>query len=141
MSTTQIIISALGLLGLGGLLKSILDFFVEDRKRKSESKHVLKEERYKAIILLCYALINYDKEKENLKIRRHNIKTKDDLFEEVYLEWVNMPLYASDSIIKTTKMFLENYNQQTFSKAVIAMRKDLYNIRTHLSESDLTIRN
>jgi hypothetical protein len=141
MSTTETIISALGLLGLGSLVKSILDFFVDGRKRKSESQQQHKEPRYKAILILCHTLVNFENEKDRLIIHRPNIKTKEDLLDEVYLEWVNMTLYASDDVIKAMKIFLQNYNQENFSKTMIAMRKDLYNIRTNLGEQDLTLKN
>ncbi len=81
--TTQEIISAIGLIGLGGLLKGVLDFFIADRKRKSETKHQFKEIRYKSIILLCYAYINFNKEVTTLVVHRPDINSRERLFNEL----------------------------------------------------------
>ena len=52
MSTDQIL-TAIGFIGLGGLLKSLFDFLISSKKIKQDAKHNLKETRYKAIILMC----------------------------------------------------------------------------------------
>lgn len=65
MSIDQIL-TGIGLVGTGGLLKSFFDFLVASRKLKNDSKQSTKEIRYKAIILMCYALVNYDKETQFL---------------------------------------------------------------------------
>ena len=138
MSVTEII-SVVGLIGIGGLLKSILDFFIDSRKRKSDTKHEFKQTRYKAIILQCYSLIYYDKEKSRLIIHRPDLKTKDDLYDEIYTEWINMTLYASDIVINSMKAFLEKPSQETFNSMILSMRKDLYSIRTKLKGINLVI--
>ena len=134
------IISVIGLVGIGGLLKSTLDFFIDNRKRKSETKHEFKQTRYKAIILQCYSLIYYDKEKNNLLNHRPDLKTKDDLYNEIYTEWINMTLYASDKVITSMKKFLEHPIQETFNMLILEMRKDLYSIRTRLKCDNLIIK-
>ncbi|ASW75970.1 hypothetical protein IQ37_17245 [Chryseobacterium piperi] len=65
MSTDQIL-TGIGLVGIGGLIKSFFDFLVANRKLKNDAKQSTKEIRYKAIILMCYVLVNYDKEKQLL---------------------------------------------------------------------------
>ena len=133
------IISAIGLVGLGGLLKSFFDFFIDSKKVKSETNHQFKETRYKAIIILSYALVGYDTEKNRIFALRPDIRTREDLFDEVYLEWVNMTLYASDKVILKMKYFLEDVNQNNFNETILAMRKDLYGIRTKLQKENLNI--
>ncbi len=64
--TTDQILTSIGLIGIGGSLKSIIDAFIANRKSKYESKNSFKEVRYKAIILLCYAFVYYDREKITL---------------------------------------------------------------------------
>lgn len=137
--TAQEIISTIGLIGLGGLLKSLLDFFIDERKRKSETQHQFKETRYKAIILLTYALINYDKEKSRLLAHRPDMKSKEELFDEVYTEWINMTLYASDTVMLAMKRFLETLNQNTFNETILSMREDLYGIKTKLRVENLKL--
>lgn len=137
--TVQEIISAIGLIGLGGLLKSWLDFFVSDRKRKSETKQQFKETRFKAIILLIHALVNYNTEKGKLLILRPDIKSEAELFNEIYTEWINMTLYASDKVIFTMKNFLKTPSKKSFNEAILAMRKDLYGIKTNIRPDDLLL--
>lgn len=137
--TTQEVISAVGLIGLGGLLKGLLDFFIADRKRKSETKHHFKETRYKAIILLCYAYVNFEEEGTNLIIQRPDIDSQERLFNELNAEWINMTLYASDKVLLTMKKFLESGSQTKFNELILAMRKDLYGIKTSINIDNLSL--
>jgi len=43
--TAEQILSAIGLIGIGGLLKSLFDFIIESRKSKQTAKNTLKEAR------------------------------------------------------------------------------------------------
>lgn len=136
METTEII-SAIGLIGIGGLLKSLLDYLIGNRKRKADTQHDFKQPRYKAIILQCYILIFYDREKDRLQSHRPDLRTKEDLCDEIYTEWVNMTLYASDKVIFSMRQFIQQPNQKTFNLLILSMRKDLYGIRTKLKPDDL----
>lgn len=49
--TAEQIISVVGLVGFGGILKTSFDFLVATRKAKQDAKQTMKETRYKAIIL------------------------------------------------------------------------------------------
>jgi hypothetical protein len=137
--TSTDIISVIGLIGLGGLLKSILDFFIENKRIKSDAKHDFKQTRYKAIILQCFSLINFAKEKDKLLIHRPDLKTQEILFDEIFVEWTNMTLYASDKVIQAMRNFLKNPNQDLFNNLILAMRRDLYGIRTSLKSTDLIL--
>jgi hypothetical protein len=139
MTLTEIMISAIGFIGIGGILKSFLDFIIENKKRKDDSKQQFKETRYKAIILLMHSLINYEKEKNNLLIHRPNIQSKEELSDELYAEWINMSLYASDKVILKMKEFVVNPNNTNFNCTILEMRKDLYSIKTKLKENNLNI--
>lgn len=137
--TASEIISLIGLIGIGGLLKSLFDLFIGRRKIKSEKKQEFKETRYKAIILLCHAYVNYESEEMALIIQRPDIKSREVLFNELRAEWINMVLYASDKVILAMKKFLESSDQITFNEMVLAMRKDLYGIRTKLKMENLNL--
>ncbi|MCH7411272.1 hypothetical protein MM239_17890 [Belliella sp. DSM 111904] len=130
--TIDQIFTAIGLVGFGGLLKSLFDFLIASRKAKQESKHALKEVRYKAIILLCYALVYYDREKTTFIINRPDINSVERLRNEVHVEFINMSLFASDKVILEIKQFLGKQDSQTLNNLALAMRKDLYGIRTSL---------
>lgn len=137
MEIAEIIIKALGLMSIGGVINY---FFVENKKRKDQSRHEFKEVRYKAILILSHALVYYEKSKKKLLSHRSDINSKEELIDEIKLEWVNMTLYASDSVIIATKNFIENTSQETLNGMIFAMRKSLYNIKTNLSIGDLNLR-
>ena len=137
---TKEIIETIGFIGIGGLLKSAFDYFyVEKKKTKDQSRHELKEIRYKAVIILCYTLLNYEENKEKLSNHRPDIKSKEELNKEIELEWLNMALYASDSVISATKEFLLLSNQENLTNMILTMRKSLYDIKTSLSSHDFIL--
>lgn len=137
--TTQEIISAIGLIGLGGLLKGLLDFFIADRKRKSETKHQFKETRYKAIIMLCYTYVNFEREGTTIVNHRPDINSKERLFNELNAEWINMTLYASDKVLLAMKNFLKSGKESEFNELILAMRRDLYGIKTRIKMGNLRL--
>lgn len=48
---------------------------------------------------MCYALVNYDKEKTTLIINRPDIDSLDRLKNEIFVEFKNMSLFGSDNVI------------------------------------------
>lgn len=138
--TEEHILTVIGLVGFGGLLKSGFDFLIASRKAKQDSKHSLKETRYKTIILLCYALVYYDREKTTLVINRPDINSIDRLRNEVHAEFINMSLFGSDNVILEMKQFILQQNSQTLNNLAIAMRKDLYGIKTNLKGNHFDIK-
>lgn len=138
--TTEQILTTIGLVGFGGLLKSGFDFLIASRKAKQDSQHSLKETRYKAIILLCYAMVYYDREKTTLVINRPDIDSIDRLRNEVHAEFINMSLFGSDNVVLEMKQFIIQQNGQTLNNLAIAMRKDLYGIRTNLKGNHFDIK-
>jgi hypothetical protein len=137
--TAEQIISTIGLVGLGGLLKSSFDYFISSKKTKNESRHNFKEVRYKSIILLGFALINYEKERATLIINRPDITSSDRLKNELEAEFINMSLYGSDQVILKLKELIITQNRQALSDLAFAMRKDLYGIKTKLRKDHINI--
>lgn len=137
--TANEIIALLTAMGFGAILQSALNFYIASRKRKSEQKQQFKETRYKAIILLCHAHVYYEREKRQLEVHRPDIKSREELSDELKMEWMNMSLYASDKVILAMKKFVETENKKTFNQLILAMRKDLYGIRTKLRMDNLDL--
>jgi len=133
MSIEQIL-AILGLIGIGSVIPTVVSYFVTAKSKKSDSKQELKEKRYKAILLLCYSFVNYEKENSTLLINRPDLKSKQSLFNELNAEWFNMSLYASDAVILGMKKLLENQTKYEFNRLVIEMRKDLYSLKTKLKD-------
>lgn len=130
--------TVLTILGIGTLLNSVWIYILNKRKIKSESNQQFKDVRYKAIIILAYSLVYFDKSKP-LQTHRPEINSKNDIFDELFIEWRNMMLYAGDSVILSMKQFLENSNSDTLNKLILSMRKDLYGINTKISKKDLVL--
>ena len=140
---TEYIVSVLSLIGfgtlLGTLLKGTLDFFIATKKAKQDSKNSLKETRYKAIILLCYTLVYYDREKTNLVVNRPDITSMERLQNELHAEFINMALYGADGVINKMKLFMLSPTSETLNDLAIEFRKDLYGIKTKLQKGTFDI--
>ncbi|MBL1278658.1 MAG: hypothetical protein COA33_000155 [Fluviicola sp.] len=139
--TVEQILAALGLIGIGGILQAVVTYIIGSRKKKSDAKQELKEKRYKAILLLCYAFVNYAREHTKLVINRPNITSKEELLNELNAEWVNMSLYASDNVISKMKNLLETQNANSYNSLIIEMRKDLYSVKTKLTPETFNLEN
>jgi hypothetical protein len=135
--TTDQIITSIGLIGIGGILKAFLDSIISSRKTKQDAKQSFKEVRYKTIILLCYSLVYYEKEATTLVINRPDINSIDRLKNELNAEFINMYLFGSDEVIIKTKEFISAQDINSLNEVGLAMRKDLYGIRTQLKSTNL----
>lgn len=133
----QNIVSTIGLIGFGAILKSIVDSILKKKEIRQQKQNDFKEVRYKAIILLMYGLLDF--EKSNFEFQKHgrNFHTIQDLIEEIKIERNNMILFASDKVIILIKDFINQPIEANYYKVAIAMRKDLYGLNTKLKDSDL----
>lgn len=129
------ILAVLGLIGIGGIIQAFVSYTISSKKKKSDSKQDLKETRYKAGLLLCYAFVYWEKERTNIVINRPDLTSKTELLNELTVEWVNMSLYASDNVILSMKGLLENQTVDAYNSLIIEMRRDLYSVKTKLSSS------
>jgi hypothetical protein len=135
----QNIISAIGLIGIGAVIKSLIDSLLKKREVKSQTQHEFKNTRYKAIILLANAMLDFDKHKAEL--HRHNrfFNNKEQLLDELVVERNNMILFSSDNVILMLNRFVSDPGEDTFYTLTIAMRKDLYGLKTSLRPSSLKL--
>ena len=133
------IIKSIALLISGGAITSIANYFFDSIKNKENSKNNFKETRYKAIILLCYSLVNYEKEKTMLIINRPDINSIDRLKNELHVEFINMSLFGSDKVVIKMKEFVIHGNKTALIDLALEMRKDLYGIKTKLNHNDFDI--
>jgi hypothetical protein len=53
--------------------------------------------------------------------------------------FINMPLFASDKVILEMKNFIQQQDNKTLNDVAIAMRKDLYGIKTTLKTTHLIL--
>jgi len=119
--------SALTLLGIGGLFGTYFRILWERRNTALLQKQEFKEARYKGIIILMLSYLDFDKNKAMLqKHGRENIRTTQDLKDELMMELNNMILFASADVLDFMQKYIKQPTQQFFYQVAIAMRKDLW---------------
>lgn len=133
----QNIISAIGLIGIGAIIKSLIDSVLKKRETRSQTQLEFKDIRYKAIILLANAMLDFEKHKPELHKHNRPFESKEQLLDELKVERNNMILFASDNVILAINEFISGSDEDNFYRLAIAMRKDLYGLNTSLKPSSL----
>ena len=85
----QTIIPLITSFDLGGFITLLVKSYLDNRSKKFEGEFSHKEKRYKALMILMWAAIDFDTELEKLKRYRPNIITKEILIKELQLELYN----------------------------------------------------
>lgn len=124
--TLENAVAVLGLLGIGGVVGTYLRILWERKNKAQLQKQEFKETRYKCIILLMYASLDFDKEIQNLRMHGRNFATYEELIDELKTEWYNLILFASDDVLKTMHAFILFPSVLSFKNVALAMRKDLW---------------
>ena len=73
------LIKIVGLLGIGGLISSYLTILWQRKNSEEKAKQEYKETRYKCIVLLMRALIEFEKYKKMLIKHGYDISRKEEL--------------------------------------------------------------
>ena len=133
------VISAVISFGLGTVLGTYLKIRWERSNSAQLQKQEYKTARYKAVILLMYSLLDFDKNKDKLEKHGRVFANADDLVDELKTEWNNMLLYASDDVLKTLQEFVNRPTQDAFRRGALAMRGDLWGGRVSLRPEDISL--
>jgi hypothetical protein len=131
------LIKVVGLLGIGGLISSYFTLLWQRKNEDTKARQEYKETRYKCIVLLMKALIEFDKYKDMLIKHGYVISNKEDLIDLLKDEQLSAVLYASKNFIKSLGSFINNPNKNNLVDAVIEMRKDLWKLKGVLALEDL----
>lgn len=131
------LIQIIGLLGLGGLISSYFTILWQRKNEEEKLKQEFKETRYKCIILLMKALLDFDKYKPFLIKHNYDISGKEDLIDLLKDEQLNSMLYASSNFIKAMKKFIINPNKDTLVLTAIEMRKNLWRLKGKINLDDI----
>lgn len=126
---------------LGTILGNFLKTFWERKSDVEKQKQEYKEIRYKCLILLMYAALDFEKENVHLTRQGRNFKSIQDLMDEIRMEWVNMVLFASDEALKTVTDFINSPNEDTYKKSLLAIRKDLWGGKSKLDYENIRLKN
>ncbi|WP_086477925.1 hypothetical protein [Arenibacter amylolyticus] len=100
-SITQIILSFLGLVGIGGIITSWLNKRKEIEFQKLEQK----QKRYRSMLLYMDAYFEPDNIKY-LASRQPDIHSSKDIVEYLKMEYHEMLLYASRNVIFSSRKFI-----------------------------------
>ncbi len=122
----QTILSALTLLGLGGILGGYVSYLLDKKKEREFKVLEQKEKRYKSCLLYMDAYFE-PKNIKYLSSRQPDIDNAQDVIEYLKMEFYEMMLYASKDVILSVKSFIENPVRENFLKTILSMRQDLSN--------------
>jgi len=126
----EIILSVVAFIGSAGIIATSLTYYFDKRKQIKLNEQQLKEKRYQHILALMCSHLNPEYtgyfDWEGRKSNPNNFK------KELEVEWFYSVLFASDDFVKALKEFIQKPDNTTYAKAVIAMRKDLWNEKTNL---------
>ena len=122
----QTILSALTLLGVGGILGGYITYLLDKKKEREFKVLEQKEKRYKSCLLYMDAFFE-PKNIKYLSSRQPDIDNAQDVIEYLKMEHYEMMLYASKEVILSVKSFLENPVRENFLNTILTMRQDLSN--------------
>lgn len=119
-------LTALGLLGVGGFAGTYLRILWERKKEAQLHKQEFKETRYKCVILLMYAALDFKTHVPFLRQHGYRFDNIDELHNELKAEWHNMILFASEEVLVSVHEFIRTPSVERFRKSALAMRADLW---------------
>ena len=135
---SQILISALTLLGVGGLVGGYITYLLDRKKTREFQVLEQKRNRYKSCLLYMDAFF----EPQNIKYlssRHADINRAADVIEYLKMEFFEMTLYASREVILAVRTFIETPVRENFLKAILAMRQDLSAKKIDLTLQDIDL--
>jgi hypothetical protein len=132
------IISLISAIGFGGIAGAYLEFRFQHQKQVQEDIHCLKRKRYGSILIQMLTILSPEHLSKTQEFRP-DLKTIEDVKEEVRIEMLHGLLFASDNVINAMAQFVQSPNYSSYFKAVIAMRKDLWGEKTKIEEGDLEV--
>lgn len=131
--------SALGLIGVSGLVSSYLTTIWQRRSAFEQKKEEFKFTRYKATIVLMFGHLQGERSISQLNKYGRTFQTSTEILEEVKVEWLNMVLFASDAVMRELQEFILNPTDESYFRAALAMRRDLQGSRMRFSSSDVRL--
>lgn len=134
----QTIISALALLGLGGILGGYITYLLDKKKEREFKVLEQKEKRYKSCLLYMDAFFE-PKNIKYLSSRQPDIDNAQDVIEYLKMEYHEMMLYATKEVILSVKVFIENPTHEKFLRTILTMRQDLSKSKNDLDLNDIQI--
>jgi len=116
-------------LGIGGLISSYLTLIWKNRQQDVRNRQDYKEQRYKCIVMLLHARLNFERNVRHLNKYGYDIANEEDLVDLLQAELVNSYLFASQDFIRAMEEFIESPSNETRVKVTKEMRRDLWRLR------------
>ena len=138
---TSIIISFMGVAGIGGIVGAYFQSFFSRKREIFLKLNSINEKRYKDLLYHMNIILN----PKNVRFMNHADPSRGNQFNQqdhidfVNAEYLQSILYAPDDVVNALKKFLENPNQRNFINAAIKMRISLWNKKTKLKSSEIII--
>jgi len=121
------IISLVSGLSLGSILGVFAKSSLDMQQMRFTKVFDFKEVRYKAMTILMLSSVDQSTYSlKQLRMRRPEIGTAEDLDNELRTEYYNAMLFASDGVLKNFEAFLSDKTIANYEAVARAMRKDLY---------------
>ncbi len=135
--TTEIFLALITGLGIGSIVTASIQHILKRREATLESQQQDLEKRYRVIILLMYAAIDFDKNRPTLQKNRPDLQTINDVLDELKTEWHNMTLFSSKPTLENLISFIKQPSNENFRRTAQKMRKDLQRGNINLLDNNL----
>jgi len=112
-------------LGVGTAATALVQHMLKQKEATRESQRRDLEARYRVVILLMYAAVDFENNRASFRINRPDLTTKKLVLEELQAEWINMTLFASSEALKSLQAFIAQPTRPMLFQAALAMRADL----------------
>jgi len=141
IETFQLIISVLGLFGIGGVIGAYIQHLFDKQKQIGLEIRKIKEERYRSTLVHMRLVLNPEKFNQFIfeKNESHST-TKEHENEKVIEYYYNSLLYATDEVLIHLKEFIRDPNENTFAETAIAMRSDLWGIKKEHTAKEYSLK-
>lgn len=111
------------------MLSSYLTLLWKNRQEDKRKHQDFKEARYKCIIMLLHAKLNFEKNQKVLNQYGYNVADIGDLDDLLEAELVNSYLFASTKFIEALSEFLQSPSEASRISVAKAMRNDLWRLK------------
>lgn len=135
MTTIEFLLALLGLIGIGGIIANF-----QVRRKELEFKALENKERRYRSCLLYMDVYFHPSNIKYLSSRQPDIHDAEDVIEYLRAEYHEMVLYAGKPVVLGVKAFIDNPTRERFLKAILAMRQDLWKLKSSLTVDEVMLR-
>jgi hypothetical protein len=127
-------------LGMGSVITAQIQHALKLKEAAHQSQRQALEARYKVVILLMYAAIDFAGNETAMRIHRPDLKNQSDVLDDLRAEWTNMLLFASKNTLDLLRVFILEPTGNNLAKCAISMRVDLGRQPVDLETLDLNLK-